>query len=71
MYNVYTYMIHHCLVLTLFFLYACYCITDLYIVAIDWPGHGLSSPRPAGAYYHLINMVADLKYVVDGEYTVM
>ncbi|XP_065898939.1 serine hydrolase-like protein isoform X2 [Dysidea avara] len=39
---------------------------DLYIVAIDWPGHGLSSPRPAGAYYHLINMVADLKYVVDG-----
>jgi len=36
-------------------------------VAIDWPGHGQSSPRPAGAYYHLINMVADLKYVVDGE----
>ncbi|XP_065898940.1 serine hydrolase-like protein [Dysidea avara] len=38
---------------------------DLYIVAIDFPGHGLSSPRPAGAYYHFINMVADVKYVVD------
>jgi len=40
---------------------------DLYIVAIDFPGHGLSSPRPAGAYYHYINMLADVKYVVEGE----
>jgi len=41
--------------------------TDLYIVAIDLPGHGLSSPRPAGAHYHSINMIADVKYVVDGK----
>ena len=40
--------------------------SDLYVVAIDWPGHGLSSPRPAGSYYHMINYVADLKYVIDG-----
>ena len=40
--------------------------SDLYTVAIDWPGHGHSSPRPAGANYYLKNMVADLKYVVDG-----
>jgi len=42
--------------------------SDLYVVAIDWPGHGLSSPRPAGAYYHLINYVTDLRHVIDGKY---
>ena len=41
-------------------------ITDLYVVAIDWPGHGMSSPRPAGSYYHMINYVADLRHVIDG-----
>ena len=41
-------------------------ITDLYVVAIDWPGHGLSSPRPAGELYHHINMVVDMKYVIEG-----
>ena len=40
--------------------------SDLYVVALDLPGHGKSSPRPTGSYYHMINYVADLKYVVDG-----
>ena len=40
--------------------------SDLYVVAIDWPGHGLSSPRPAGSHYHMINYVTDLRYVIDG-----
>ena len=38
------------------------------MVAIDWPGHGLSSPRPVGSYYHMINYVTDLRYVIDGMY---
>ena len=42
--------------------------SDLYVVAIDWPGHGLSSPRPAGSYYHMINYVADLRHVINGMY---
>ena len=43
--------------------------SDLYVVAIDWPEHGLSSPHPAGAYYHLINYVTDLRHVIDGKYS--
>ena len=46
--------------------YVTFTYSDLYVVAIDWPGHGLSSPRPAGSHYHMINYVADLKYVIDG-----
>ena len=30
------------------------------MVAIDWPGHGLSSHRSAGAHYHFIDYVYDL-----------
>jgi len=30
------------------------------VVAIDWPGHGLSSHRSAGAHYHFIDYVYDL-----------
>ena len=45
--------------------------SDLYVVAIDWPGQGMSSPRPAGSYYHMFNYVADLRYVIDGTYVCM
>ena len=38
------------------------------MVAIDWPGHGLSSPRPAGELYDHISMVVDMKYVIEGTY---
>jgi len=30
------------------------------VIAIDWPGHGLSSHRSAGAHYHFIDYVYDL-----------
>ena len=38
-------------------------------MAIDWPGHGLSSPRPAGELYHRIDMVVDMKYVIEGTHS--
>ena len=42
-------------------------LVDLYVVAIDLPGHGQSSHRPVGVAYHFIDYVADLKYAIDGE----
>lgn len=41
--------------------------TALHVVAIDLPGHGRSSHRPPGAFYHIQNYIADVKYVIDGE----
>lgn len=38
---------------------------NLHIVAIDAPGHGLSSHKPLGAFYHLLEMLVDIKRVVD------
>ena len=39
----------------------------LHVVAIDLPGHGRSSHRPPGSFYHVQNYIADVKYVTDGE----
>lgn len=41
--------------------------TALHVVAIDLPGHGRSSHRPPGAFYHIQNYIADVKYVIDGK----
>lgn len=42
---------------------------ELYVVAIDWPGHGKSSHRPKGVHYDAYNYIADVKYVIDGKST--
>lgn len=36
-----------------------------HIIAIDWPGHGLSAPRAADNFYHFIDYVDDLAQLVD------
>ncbi|XP_055333698.1 serine hydrolase-like protein [Paramacrobiotus metropolitanus] len=36
-----------------------------WIVAIDWPGHGHSSPRGPGAAYHITDWLVDLREVVN------
>ena len=41
-------------------------LPDLYIVAIDFPGHGQSSHRPPGCRYHVQDYLTDVKRVVDG-----
>lgn len=38
--------------------------SKLHIIAIDAPGHGLSSHKPRGALYHFMEMVVDVKRVV-------
>jgi pimeloyl-ACP methyl ester carboxylesterase len=38
---------------------------SLHVVAIDLPGHGQSSHRPPGAFYHVQDYIADVKYVID------
>lgn len=35
-------------------------LTDKRVIAIDWPGHGLSSHRSMDAHYHFIDWVYDL-----------
>ncbi|HRQ64357.1 MAG TPA: alpha/beta hydrolase [Xanthomonadaceae bacterium] len=35
------------------------------LIALDWPGHGLSDHRPAGAWYHFIDYVDDLGMALD------
>lgn len=37
-------------------------------MAIDLPGHGMSSHRPPGSLYSTLDYLADVKYVIDGEY---
>ncbi|XP_075285431.1 serine hydrolase-like protein 2 [Opisthocomus hoazin] len=36
---------------------------DCYYVAMDFPGHGLSSHRPAGSHYHFLDYVSDVRRV--------
>ena len=43
------------------------CGLGMYVVAIDWPGHGLSSHRPVGVVYDASHYVMDIKFIVDGE----
>ncbi|KAF8793975.1 Serine hydrolase-like protein like [Argiope bruennichi] len=38
---------------------------DFYVVAIDLPGRGLSSHFPNGAIYHYLNILLEIKRVVD------
>ncbi len=40
-------------------------LTDSYIVAIDFPGHGLSSHKPVASPIHLIDMVIDSIHVAN------
>ncbi|XP_054724139.1 probable serine hydrolase [Uloborus diversus] len=39
--------------------------TKAYIVAIDAPGHGFSSHKPHGTFYHYMEMLVDIKRIVD------
>ncbi len=41
-------------------------LPDLRLVAIDLPGHGLSSHRAPGVAYHFVDYVADVIAVADG-----
>lgn len=35
------------------------------MLALDWPGHGLSDHRPPGTWYHFIDYVDDLEMMLD------
>jgi pimeloyl-ACP methyl ester carboxylesterase len=37
---------------------------DWWLVAIDFPGHGLSSPRPDGAAYYVTDWISDVRLVI-------
>ncbi|KAM6292723.1 serine hydrolase-like protein 2 [Porphyrio hochstetteri] len=39
-------------------------LSDRYYVTMDFSGHGLSSHRPAGSIYHLLDYVTDVRRVV-------
>ncbi|WP_419421135.1 alpha/beta fold hydrolase [Legionella sp. D16C41] len=38
---------------------------DFYVIAIDLPGHGLSSPLSEGSYYHFIDGLFTLMNIID------
>jgi len=40
-------------------------LPDIYLVALDLPGHGLSEHRPPGVYYHFVDYVADALAAAD------
>ena len=42
-------------------------VPSLHLVAIDLPGHGLSSHRPPGTNQIFVNYLADIRRVVEGE----
>ncbi|ALO34115.1 lipase [Colwellia sp. MT41] len=35
-------------------------LSDKYVIALDWPGHGHSDHRSVGAHYHFFDYVSDL-----------
>ncbi|QOL24636.1 alpha/beta hydrolase [Thalassotalea sp. LPB0316] len=39
-------------------------LADYHVVAIDWPGHGLSDHKSKGAYYHFVDWVDDLYQII-------
>ena len=41
---------------------------ELYVVAVDWPGHGLSSHIPPGTRHAPELYLRTIKYVVEGGY---
>ncbi|KAH0616824.1 hypothetical protein JD844_028238 [Phrynosoma platyrhinos] len=41
---------------------------DCYYMAIDFAGHGLSSHRPVGCPYYLIDHVSDVRRIAAGEF---
>ncbi|WP_299071683.1 alpha/beta hydrolase [uncultured Paraglaciecola sp.] len=42
-------------------------LTDYYIIAVDFVGHGQSSHRSAGAHYHLTDYVHDIHELVESQ----
>lgn len=40
--------------------------TDCRYVAVDLPGHGLSSHRPPGVFYMFYAYVADVCHIING-----
>ena len=37
------------------------------MVAVDWPGHGLSSHVPPGSRHSAADYLEDIRYIVQGE----
>jgi pimeloyl-ACP methyl ester carboxylesterase len=40
-------------------------LPDYRLLALDWPGHGLSDHRPLGTWYHFVDYVDDLGMALD------
>jgi len=40
-------------------------LQDFRLIAIDFPGHGLSSHLPKGCYFHFVDYIADVVSVLD------
>jgi pimeloyl-ACP methyl ester carboxylesterase len=40
-------------------------LKDFRVIAIDFPGHGLSSHLPDGIYFHFVDYVADVVNIID------